>query len=135
MAQKHAVYELAKHSPEYGIGSDFTKTNWLRGTEEFGETFWTLTKIAPKANGRTGNGAWGVLTWKGKKKATEEKIGGTHKTVWKVLVRSGDSNSKFSGVENECDDKDANGAMLDLALPNENDDDDDDGAEIESTTK
>jgi len=79
--------------PEYGVGQRFTKIYWQQQQEEEsnkskvfpGPTFWTLTKILPKANGRTGHWAYGILTWKGRQRMTEEKITGTHKTVWKVV--------------------------------------------------
>ena len=102
------MYELAKTLPQYGIGHKFTKTNWERGTKsenKFPPTFWTLTKILPKANGRTGFGAYGILTWKGRRRATEEKIGGTHKTVWKIV-----DDDEFGGIEEDA---------LKLALPDE----------------
>ncbi len=105
----NTVYELAKTLPQYGIGRKFTKTNWERGTKsgesQFPPTFWTLTKILPKANGRTGFGAYGILTWKGRRRATEEKIGGTHKTVWKIV-----DDDEFGGIEEDA---------LKLALPDE----------------
>ena len=108
----NTVYELAKTLPQYGIGRKFTKTNWERkGTtkseksQKFPPTFWTLTKILPKANGRTGHGAYGILTWKGRRRATEEKIGGTHKTVWKIV--------DDDGIEEDA---------LKLALPDDSDD-------------
>ena len=113
------VYELAKTLPQYGIGRKFTKTNWERGTKsgesQFPPTFWTLTKILPKANGRTGFGAYGILTWKGRRRATEEKIGGTHKTVWKIV--------DDDGIEEDA---------LKLALP---DDSDDEAEEAEEETE
>ena len=116
----NTVYELAKTLPQYGIGRKFTKTNWERGTKsgesQFPPTFWTLTKILPKANGRTGFGAYGILTWKGRRRATEEKIGGTHKTVWKIV----DDDDEFGGIEEDA---------LKLALP----DDDDEAEEAEET--
>ena len=107
LSSKTTVYELAKTLPQYGIGHKFTKTNWERGTSEskFPPTFWTLTKILPKANGRTGFGAYGILTWKGRRRATEEKIGGTHKTVWKIV-----DDDEFGGIEEDA---------LKLALPDE----------------
>jgi len=77
--------------PEYGVGQRFTKIYWQQHEQEEskrvfpGPTFWTLTKILPKANGRTGHWAYGILTWKGRQRMTEEKITGTHKTVWKVV--------------------------------------------------
>ena len=118
------VYELAKTLPQYGIGRKFTKTNWERkGTtkseksQKFPPTFWTLTKILPKANGRTGFGAYGILTWKGRRRATEEKIGGTHKTVWKIVD---DDDDEFGGIEEDA---------LKLALP------DDDEEETEERGK
>ena len=113
----NTVYELAKTLPQYGIGHKFTKTNWERGTSEskFPPTFWTLTKILPKANGRTGFGAYGILTWKGRRRATEEKIGGTHKTVWKIV--------DDGGIEEDA---------LKLALP---DDSDDEAEEAEEETE
>ena len=118
------MYELAKTLPQYGIGRKFTKTNWERkGTtkseksQKFPPTFWTLTKILPKANGRTGHGAYGILTWKGRRRATEEKIGGTHKTVWKIVD---DDDDEFGGIEEDA---------LKLALP----DDDDEAEEAEET--
>ena len=109
LSSKTTVYELAKTLPQYGIGHKFTKTNWERGTSEskFPPTFWTLTKILPKANGRTGFGAYGILTWKGRRRATEEKIGGTHKTVWKIVD---DDDDEFGGIEEDA---------LKLALPDE----------------
>ena len=117
------VYELAKTLPQYGIGRKFTKTNWERGTKsgesQFPPTFWTLTKILPKANGRTGFGAYGILTWKGRRRATEEKIGGTHKTVWKIVD---DDDDEFGGIEEDA---------LKLALP----DDDDEAEEAEEETE
>ena len=115
------MYELAKTLPQYGIGHKFTKTNWERGTSEsqFPPTFWTLTKILPKANGRTGFGAYGILTWKGRRRATEEKIGGTHKTVWKIVD---DDDDEFGGIEEDA---------LKLALP----DDDDEAEEAEEETE
>ena len=85
------LYELAKTMPEYGVGQRFTKIYWQQQEQEEskrvfpGPTFWTLTKILPKANGRTGHWAYGILTWKGRQRMTEEKITGTHKTVWKVV--------------------------------------------------
>jgi len=115
----NTVYELAKTLPQYGIGRKFTKTNWERGTKseksQFPPTFWTLTKILPKANGRTGFGAYGILTWKGRRRATEEKIGGTHKTVWKIV--------DDDGIEEDA---------LKLALP---DDSDDEAEEAEEETE
>ncbi len=108
LSSKTTVYELAKTLPQYGIGHKFTKTNWERGTKsesKFPPTFWTLTKILPKANGRTGFGAYGILTWKGRRRATEEKIGGTHKTVWKIV-----DDDEFGGIEEDA---------LKLALPDE----------------
>ena len=112
--ENDTVYELAKTLPQYGIGRKFTKTNWERkGTtkseksQKFPPTFWTLTKILPKANGRTGHGAYGILTWKGRRRATEEKIGGTHKTVWKIVD---DDDDEFGGIEEDA---------LKLALPDE----------------
>ena len=117
--ENDTVYELAKTLPQYGIGRKFTKTNWERGTKsesQFPPTFWTLTKILPKANGRTGFGAYGILTWKGRRRATEEKIGGTHKTVWKIVD---DDDDEFGGIEEDA---------LKLALP-----DDDDEAAAEET--
>ena len=118
----NTVYELAKTLPQYGIGRKFTKTNWERkGTtkseksQKFPPTFWTLTKILPKANGRTGFGAYGILTWKGRRRATEEKIGGTHKTVWKIV--------DDDGIEEDA---------LKLALP---DDSDDEAEEAEEETE
>ena len=115
------VYELAKTLPQYGIGRKFTKTNWERGgtksESQFPPTFWTLTKILPKANGRTGFGAYGILTWKGRRRATEEKIGGTHKTVWKIVD---DDDDEFGGIEEDA---------LKLALP------DDDEEETEERGK
>ena len=112
LSSKTTVYELAKTLPQYGIGHKFTKTNWERkGTtkseksQKFPPTFWTLTKILPKANGRTGHGAYGILTWKGRRRATEEKIGGTHKTVWKIV-----DDDEFGGIEE---------VALKLALPDE----------------
>ena len=115
----NTVYELAKTLPQYGIGRKFTKTNWERGTKsgesQFPPTFWTLTKILPKANGRTGHGAYGILTWKGRRRATEEKIGGTHKTVWKIV--------DDDGIEEDA---------LKLALP---DDSDDEAEEAEEETE
>ena len=120
----NTVYELAKTLPQYGIGRKFTKTNWERkGTtkseksQKFPPTFWTLTKILPKANGRTGFGAYGILTWKGRRRATEEKIGGTHKTVWKIVD---DDDDEFGGIEEDA---------LKLALP------DDDEEETEERGK
>ena len=116
--ENDTVYELAKTLPQYGIGRKFTKTNWERGTKsesQFPPTFWTLTKILPKANGRTGFGAYGILTWKGRRRATEEKIGGTHKTVWKIV----DDDDEFGGIEEDA---------LKLALP-----DDDEAAAAEET--
>lgn len=118
--ENDTVYELAKTLPQYGIGRKFTKTNWERGTKsesQFPPTFWTLTKILPKANGRTGFGAYGILTWKGRRRATEEKIGGTHKTVWKIVD---DDDDEFGGIEEDA---------LKLALP----DDDDEAEEAEET--
>ena len=116
------LYELAKTLPQYGIGRKFTKTNWERGgtksESQFPPTFWTLTKILPKANGRTGFGAYGILTWKGRRRATEEKIGGTHKTVWKIV----DDDDEFGGIEEDA---------LKLALP----DDDDEAEEAEEETE
>ena len=117
------MYELAKTLPQYGIGRKFTKTNWeQKGTKSsesrrFPPTFWTLTKILPKANGRTGFGAYGILTWKGRRRATEEKIGGTHKTVWKIVD---DDDDEFGGIEEDA---------LKLALP------DDDEEETEERGK
>jgi len=95
----NTVYELAKTLPQYGVGSKFTKIHWEKGTNEskFPPTFWTLTKILPKANGRTGKGAYGILTWKGRQRMTEEKIGGTHKTIWKVV----DDEEEFRGIEED----------------------------------
>ena len=120
LSSKTTVYELAKTLPQYGIGHKFTKTNWERGTSEskFPPTFWTLTKILPKANGRTGFGAYGILTWKGRRRATEEKIGGTHKTVWKIV-----DDDEFGGIEEDA---------LKLALP---DDSDDEAEEAEEETE
>ena len=117
--ENDTVYELAKTLPQYGIGHKFTKTNWERGTSEskFPPTFWTLTKILPKANGRTGFGAYGILTWKGRRRATEEKIGGTHKTVWKIV----DDDDEFGGIEEDA---------LKLALP-----DDDEAEETAEETE
>ena len=120
--ENDTVYELAKTLPQYGIGRKFTKTNWERGTKsesQFPPTFWTLTKILPKANGRTGFGAYGILTWKGRRRATEEKIGGTHKTVWKIVD---DDDDEFGGIEEDA---------LKLALP----DDDDEAEEAEEETE
>ena len=74
-----------------------------------------LTKILPKANGRTGHGAYGILTWKGRRRATEEKIAGTHKTVWKIV--------DDDGIEEDA---------LKLALP---DDSDDEAEEAEEETE
>ena len=117
--ENDTVYELAKTLPQYGIGRKFTKTNWERGgtksESQFPPTFWTLTKILPKANGRTGFGAYGILTWKGRRRATEEKIGGTHKTVWKIV--------DDDGIEEDA---------LKLALP---DDSDDEAEEAEEETE
>jgi len=95
----NTVYELAKTLPQYGVGSKFTKIHWEKGTNEskFPPTFCTLTKILPKANGRTGKGAYGILTWKGRQRMTEEKIGGTHKTSWKVV----DDEEEFRGIEED----------------------------------
>ena len=119
--ENDTVYELAKTLPQYGIGRKFTKTNWERGgtksESQFPPTFWTLTKILPKANGRTGHGAYGILTWKGRRRATEEKIGGTHKTVWKIV-----DDDEFGGIEEDA---------LKLALP----DDDDEAEEAEEETE
>jgi hypothetical protein len=124
LRKRRAVYELAKTLPQYGIGRKFTKTNWEQrgGTKSeesrrFPPTFWTLTKILPKANGRTGFGAYGILTWKGRRRATEEKIGGTHKTVWKIVD---DDDDEFGGIEEDA---------LKLALP------DDDEEETEERGK
>ena len=86
-------------------------------SRRFPPTFWTLTKILPKANGRTGFGAYGILTWKGRRRATEEKIGGTHKTVWKIVD---DDDDEFGGIEEDA---------LKLALP------DDDEEETEERGK
>ena len=118
--ENDTVYELAKTLPQYGIGRKFTKTNWERGgtksESQFPPTFWTLTKILPKANGRTGFGAYGILTWKGRRRATEEKIGGTHKTVWKIV-----DDDEFGGIEEDA---------LKLALP-----DDDEAEETAEETE
>ena len=45
------------------------------------------------------------MTWKGRRRATEEKIGGTHKTVWKIV-----DDDEFGGIEEDA---------LKLALPDE----------------
>ena len=82
------VYELAKTLPEYGVGSKFAKQKWLDGEREHGATFWTLKMILPRPDGRTGKGAWGVLTWKGKALEKTERIKGTHKRSWCVVGES-----------------------------------------------
>ena len=83
------LYELAKTLPEYGIGSKFAKQSWIRdrgeGESEKKKTFWTLTKIRPKTNGRTGKWAYGVMTWKGRTLERVERIRGTHKRAWCVV--------------------------------------------------
>ena len=123
--ENDTVYELAKTLPQYGIGRKFTKTNWERGgtksESQFPPTFWTLTKILPKANGRTGFGAYGILTWKGRRRATEEKIGGTHKTVWKIV-----DDDEFGGIEEDA---------LKLALPNDDDEAEEAAEETEERGK
>ena len=55
--------------PHYGVGSKFARTRW----EERGapDSFWTVTKLKPKASGRAGK-AWGTLTWKGEEKGVEQ---------------------------------------------------------------
>jgi hypothetical protein len=104
--------------PEYGVGQRFTKIYWQQQQEEEsnkskvfpGPTFWTLTKILPKANGRTGHWAYGILTWKGRQRMTEEKITGTHKTVWKLV-------DDFEGGEEGLDKRGMGDDGLKLAWP------------------
>lgn len=70
--------------PHYGVGSKFARTRW----EERGapDSFWTVTKLKPKASGRAGK-AWGTLTWKGEEKGVEQRIPkAMTKGIWKVIA-------------------------------------------------
>ena len=81
---RRVVYELAKMQPHYGVGSKFARTRW----EERGapDSFWTVTKLNPKASGRAGK-AWGTLTWKGEEKGVEQRIPkAMTKGIWKVIA-------------------------------------------------
>jgi small subunit ribosomal protein S34 len=77
------VFELAKTLPNHGIGSTFTKHSWRANADAYPETYWTLTRIAPRPTGRSGK-AWGILTWKGRTRLQEERVNGSVKTIWAV---------------------------------------------------
>lgn len=80
-----AVYELAKFLPEYGVGSKFALKKWER--QGAPDSYWTVTRIAPKATGRSGK-AWGTFTWKGELKRNGEvrRVQHAMKTgLWKVI--------------------------------------------------
>ena len=79
----HTVFELAKTLPNHGIGSTFTKYSWRANAEHYHDTYWTLTRVAPRPGGRSGK-AWGVLTWKGRTRADEERVNGSVKPIWAV---------------------------------------------------
>ena len=53
------VIQAAASLPNFGIGASFRRTTWPPGG-----CHWTVTRVAPAADGVHGK-AWGVLTWKG----------------------------------------------------------------------
>jgi small subunit ribosomal protein S34 len=69
--------------PDNGVGSKFARTRWeARGAPD---SFWTVTKVRPKASGRAGK-AWGTLTWKGEEKGKEVRIPKAMTAgIWKVV--------------------------------------------------
>ena len=82
----NTVYELAKTLPQYGIGRKFTKTNWERKGTTKARRVKNFSNVldAHENTAESERENWTRRVWdfdlKGRRRATEEKIGGTHKT-------------------------------------------------------
>eukprot|EP00238_Polyblepharides_amylifera_P000753 CAMPEP_0196572340 /NCGR_PEP_ID=MMETSP1081-20130531/2409_1 /TAXON_ID=36882 /ORGANISM="Pyramimonas amylifera, Strain CCMP720" /LENGTH=120 /DNA_ID=CAMNT_0041889627 /DNA_START=148 /DNA_END=510 /DNA_ORIENTATION=+ len=76
LAGKPNLLEIIRTLPDYGVGSQMKRTSW-----NCPDSYWTITKVRPKQDGRSGS-VWGVRTWAGKSNEIPERIGGTLKKEW-----------------------------------------------------
>ncbi|KAL3701082.1 hypothetical protein R1sor_019104 [Riccia sorocarpa] len=84
--KKKNLIEVLQFLPNWGVGAKVTKKHWQP------QTYYQLTKIQLGKDARHGS-AWGIYHEAGApKSASEEKIGGVNKRIWRYIRES----------QNEC---------------------------------
>ncbi|KAF6264943.1 hypothetical protein COO60DRAFT_1481492 [Scenedesmus sp. NREL 46B-D3] len=75
------LLEVVSHLPKLGVGSKVTRKSW----EQYGNSYWEVKAVKPRAEDGSAGKVYGVLTWRGVSEDRTRLINGRAKRLWRWM--------------------------------------------------